>query len=144
MLFEVLENEGIDSVTLPLRHFGRRSGGNGGNEGPVLLVFRSFLDPLIEQILFFCSQRGMRFRRGHDLLRVVRADAVMKFALLDLSRNNGIILQGILTDVEAQFGLPSLFVGAVTSIAFACQKRSDFTVEINATQAALEEKKKGE
>ena len=99
LLLEVGEDEGIDPVAHPLRSLCGRIGGNGRNEGPVLVVLRSLLDPFLEQILFLLRERGMRLGRRHDLLRVVRADAVMKFALLDLARNDDLVLQGILTDV---------------------------------------------
>ena len=55
----------------------------------------------------------------------------MKFALVDLPRNDNLVLQGIGTDVEAEFCLSSCLVGPVASIALACQQRSNFTVEIN-------------
>ena len=139
MLLEVFENEGIDSVALPLRVLRRRSGGNGMNEGPVLVVLRALLDPFLEQVLFLGREGGMRLGRGHDLLRVVRADAVMKFALLDLARNDDLVLQGILPDVQAEFCLSSFLVGPVASIALACKKRTDFTVEINRLRMNREE-----
>ena len=118
-LLEVFENEGIDSVTLPLRIFCWRIGSNGRNEGPVFLILRSFLDPLVEQIFFLGRKRGVGFGRGHDLIRIVRTDAVMKFALFDLARNDDLAFQGALTDVEAQLCLSSLLVRPMASIALA-------------------------
>ena len=105
----------------------------------MLLVLRAFFDPLIEQILFLGREGGMRLGRGHDFFRVFRADAVMKFALVDLPRNDNLVLQGIGTDVEAEFCLSSFLVGPVASIALACQQRSDFTVEINRLRMNKEE-----
>ena len=134
MLCEVFENEGIDFVTLPLRIFCGRIGGNGRNEGPVFLVFRSFLNPLVEQVLFILCERGVGLGRGHDLIGVIGADAVMKFALFYLARNDDLAFQGILADIESQFCLPSLFVWTMASIALAGQQGTDFPIEINALQ----------
>ncbi len=131
VLGKIVRDEGIDRITDPslfsLRYLGR----GRRREGPVLVVLRAFFDPLIEQVLFLGREGGMRLGRGHDLFRVVRADAVMKFALLDLAGNDDLVLQGILPDVETEFCLSSFLVGPVASIALACQQRSDFTVEIN-------------
>ena len=121
-------HETIDGIFLLDRRNWWKS---GSDEGPVTFVAGSLLNPLPDQFLLFILEFLVSLRRRHDLIRVIGADAVMKFALLDLARNDGLVFQGILTDVEAEFCLSSFLIGPVARIALACQKRADFLVEVH-------------
>ena len=68
--------EPIDGVIVPtlICHDGRFWVAHRG-QGPVCLVFRTFRDPALQQLLLGCAQFLVRFRRWHHVARVFGHDA---------------------------------------------------------------------
>ena len=90
----------------------------GRHEGPVQAVIGARGDPALEELPVLLAERVLRVRRRHDLLFVLREDALDQLALFGVSENNGgpAGLSSALRRlalIESQTGLACLLVRAV-------------------------------
>jgi hypothetical protein len=96
--FETLANEMINAV------FAGGSGGfYGRNVGPVAFVNRALRDPLLQQILLLGSEDFVRIGRRHQVLGIVREDALDQFALARLAGHDCFAFESGFAEVEAEF-----------------------------------------
>ena len=130
LLTQALEQERVDRVGLAVR--GDRDRGHGF-VGPVLAPRRALGDPGLEQGQLFGGNRLMLLRRRHDLLGVLRFDALDERAQLGLAGHDRDVafpvgLRGGLV-VEAQLGLARLLVGSVAGDAVLGEDGTDLAAE---------------
>ena len=57
--------------------------------GPVFLELGAFGNPAAKGFLLFGRKNAFKFGGGHDLVRVVRKDAIEKFTVLGFTRHHG-------------------------------------------------------
>ena len=58
---------------------------------PMVLVFRAFGDPALEEFLLFRRQLLMRFGRRHHLIRIGEKESLHEFAGVGLARYEGFL-----------------------------------------------------
>ena len=96
------KNKAIDRVANPFGTLDRWKGLFGRrHEGPMFLVFGSFLDPSLENVLLFTRKDTVGLRRRHDFVFIGRVNAVNEFARIQVSRHEGIALDRIRSNVES-------------------------------------------
>ena len=83
MFLKFSQYEGINGVISPLGCINQGNGCLRRIKGPVLFIFRTFRDPLVEQIFLCLGQGGMGFGRRHDFIGIIGMDAVVKFTVLN-------------------------------------------------------------
>ena len=99
--------------------------------GPMVLILRSFGDPTLEELLLFRSQLLVRFGRRHDLFRIGQEQPLHQFARRGVAGDEGLLLQRVLPDVQAQLGLAVARVVAVAIEAVVREDRPDVAVEFD-------------
>ena len=95
---ELGNDEGIDRVALPV---GGDGGSGRGDERPVLLIVGAFGDPAAQQLALGRRDRAVRIGRRHDLLGILRDEALEQFALGGLARHEGLLRERLGADVQA-------------------------------------------
>ena len=99
--FEAGEDETVDRVFDPgLVFYHRRLGTCRRDERPVRLVLRSLGDPPLEEFLLLGRERFLEGRRRHDLLRIVREDAVEHDTRIGITRNDCPRLNRLVAAIE--------------------------------------------
>ena len=102
-------------------NFGVRRFGNLGtlrsNESPVLLVFRAFCNPLVNEFFFFVVEFEMGGRGRHHVDRIGTDNPLPDERVLRVARDNGVsrfpLREGSLGIIETQARLPRIFVKTV-------------------------------
>ena len=95
----------------------------------------ALLDPLFQQRDLRGRDGLVLLRRRHDVIGVVRYDALDEFALLGLAGEDDevafTVALGVLFVVEAQFALAAFVVGAVAGDTVLGQDRADLPAEVD-------------
>lgn len=110
-------DKGIDGITNGGIGWFGNLGAQGSNEGPVLLVFRSFSDPLPDELLLAGVEFEVRVRWRHDLVGIRRSDPLPDEGLFRLAGHECLAAvafgEGPFGNIEAQVGFPGILVEAV-------------------------------
>ena len=124
-----LESGGDEGVDRFLR---RRDGGFArGFVRPMVLVFRAFGDPALEELLLLRRQLLMRIRRRHHLIWIGEEESLHEFAGVGLARYEGFLFQRFLADIQAELGLAMARIVAVAIEAVVGKDRTDVAIEFD-------------
>ncbi len=111
------------------------AGGDLGLDGPlvrpVFLIFRPLLDPAPEDLLLPAGQLLVRLRRRHLLVGVVAEDPFHQLTLPGLSRDDGLGVDRVGTDVKSQVGLATVLVRTVAQEAVVGEDRPYVSIELD-------------
>ena len=86
---ELGEDEAVDGVLGPAALVGGRRDCNGRQQGPVRLPFGPLFDPSLNRGDLLWPERLVRLRRRHDLVGVLRRNALVEATLIGLSLDDG-------------------------------------------------------
>jgi len=95
------------------------------------LILRAGSNPAFEQVFLFLRQDFVCLGRRHQVIRVRCGDPVNQRTCLRLARNDCLLLQGRLADVQPQVGLAGLGIRAVTLKTVLRQNRLNVAVEFD-------------
>ena len=101
----------------------------GGHQRPMVVVFRTLCDPGFESLNLLWGESLVGLGRRHQLLGVMRLEALHDFAPGDISRRKHAGIQRILTVIEAQIALR--FTRSVTFKAGVRENGAHVTIEID-------------
>ena len=134
LLPEPARDEGIDRIVDGGVPDLRNRGTFDRDEGPVLLVLGALLDPATENLLIVGIEREVRIRGRHHIISLVGGDALPKERSIGVVGDDGPAVlafrEGALGSIEAQLGLASLGVEAVTDKTAVRQDRADVEIEV--------------
>ena len=104
--------------------------------GPVFLIFRALGDPAAEHFLLASGQWFVGFGWGHEFIFIAGEDAADDFTFFWVGRNDGDFtgfggFEGLLADIEAEFGFAGIFVGAVAVEASIGEDGSEVAIELD-------------
>ena len=106
----------------------------GSNESPVLLVFRAFYDPLVNELLLLVVEFEMGVGRRHHFIRIRTDDSLPDEGFLWVSRDNGLsrfsLSNGAFGIIETQASLPRIFVETVAFETAVRQERPHIQIEV--------------
>ena len=97
----------------------------------MLLVFRSFGDPLLQDVSLFFRQLFVGRRRWHENVFVVRKKPGNHLAVIGLAWQESSRIDGCFAIVESQVGFARGFGWTVTEKAIVRKNWSDIAIEIN-------------
>ena len=111
-------------------------------KGPVLLVLRPLLNPLLQDLLLSRGQGALRFRRRHDHLRIRGMNPSNHFTVVCLTGDDRRLTtvtrqQRRTAHVQSQTALPSSFIATMTAPAVIGQDRPHMLIKIQSRRDSL-------
>ncbi len=106
--------------------------GNGGSpwhdERPMFFVGGARVDPTFEDFLLGGRHRAVRLGRRHDLVLILGEEALDQLAAGGIPRDESLLFQGFLTDIQTEFALALVRVGSVAIETVLGQDRANIPI----------------